>query len=321
MRIGIDIMGGDLFPTAPVRGAVLAQQKLQQKARLVLIGDETLIRAELEELQASAADFDIVHTPDFISMSDSPARALIQKPKASINLGIQLLKEKKINAFVSAGHTGAMLVASVLGLGTIPGVIRPTIAVPFHYGEGKISLICDVGANIDSKPEALNQFGLLGSVYMKAMYNMDKPRVSLINVGEEKSKGPQVVQAAYGLMTENPKINFIGNTEGWDFYEGKSDVYVCDGYTGNIILKFGESFYQVLKARYGADPWVETYNYEHTGGLPFLGVSGIVLVGHGKSQAPAFENMVHTAIKEIETGLNDKIRTSFQEFTDEKKTK
>ena len=317
MHIGIDIMGGDSFPVSPVKGAVLAQKKLREKARLVLIGDQELIRSELNKLQASETDFDIVHTSDFVTMSESPTRALSQKPKASINLGIQLLKEKKINAFVSAGHTGALLVASVLGLGTIPGVLRPTLAIPFPYGEDKISVICDAGANIDSKPEALNQFGLLGSVYIKAMYNIDQPKVALINVGEEKSKGPQAVQAAYALMTDNPTLNFIGNAEGWDLYAGKSDVYVCDGYTGNILLKYSESFYQVLKSRYFDDPWVESFNYEHTGGLPFLGVSGIVLVGHGKSQANAYENMIYTAIKEIETGLNDKIRIAFQEFTQE----
>lgn len=313
MHIGIDIMGGDHFPEAPVRGAVQAQQKLQDKARLVLIGDEKIIRSELEKNQASVADFDIVHTEDFVGMSESPTRALIKKPKSSINLGIQLTKEKKIDAFISAGNTGALLVASVMGLGTIPGVMRPTIAVTFPYGDGKTSIICDVGANVDSKPEALNQFGLLGSVYMKAMYNMETPRVSLINVGEEKSKGPQAVQQAYKLLSDNSKLNFIGNTEGWDFYAGKSDVYVCDGYTGNIILKFGESFYEVLKARLPDDPYVEIYNYENTGGLPFLGVRGVVLVGHGKSGPMAFENSIYTAAKTIEAGLNQKIEAAFRQ--------
>ena len=313
MHIGIDIMGGDHFPEAPVRGAVLAQKQLSGKARLVLIGDENIIRSELAKCQASVADFDIVHTPDYVEMSDSPTRALIKKPKASINLGIQLTKEKKVDAFISAGNTGALLVASVMGLGTIPGVLRPTIAVPFPYGNGKTSIICDVGANVDSKPEVLNQFGLLGSIYMKAMHNMNSPRVSLINVGEEKSKGPQIIQTAYGLMEQNQKLNFIGNTEGWDFYDGKSDVYVCDGYTGNIILKFGESFYNVLKARYSDDPYIEMYNYENTGGLPFLGVKGIVLVGHGKSGPEAFENSIYTAIKEIEARLNEKIEAAFRE--------
>ena len=249
MRIGVDIMGGDFVPHAPVEGAILANLQLGQDVTLVLIGDQEQIQAELRRQNADPNEFEIVHTDDFISMKESPTRAIAKKPHASINVGLRMVKENKLDGFVSAGNTGAVLVGSIMGLGKIQGVQRPTIGVLFPNHLGKLSLICDVGANVDSKPETLLHFGILGSTFMKAVWNVENPQVGLLNIGEEESKGPQTVQAAHKLMRESEHLQFIGNVEGRDIYEGQADVIVTDGYAGNIVLKFAESLYDIFSRR------------------------------------------------------------------------
>ncbi len=311
MRIGVDIMGGDFVPTAPIAGAILAQKQLGDEIALVLVGDQTLIRDELHRQQADPENFEIIHAEDTITGSDSPAKAITAKPQSSIVLGLGLMKKNYIQGFISAGNTGAMLIGSIMGLGKIEGVHRPTIGVLFASLKGKPTLLCDVGANVDSKPEALLDFGILGRVYMESMWQVENPKVALLNIGEESSKGPQAVRSAYQLMQDSPQINFVGNVEGWGIYSGQADVIVCDGYTGNILLKFAESLYSVFKSRLDGDESIETFNFERYGGVPILGVEGISLIGHGISSPSAIAQMVKNAADAARNNLVEKIRAAF----------
>ena len=312
MRIGVDIMGGDYFPQAPIEGAVRAQKALGDQVTLVLIGDENLILPEISRQGAEPGAFDIIHTDEYVSMTDNPTRAIATKPRATINIGIQLTREGKLDGFISAGNTGAMLVASIFGLGNIPGVLRPTIGVLFPNETGALSLLCDVGANLDCKPEMLAQFGKLGSIFMKDVLKVEKPRVALLNVGEEKGKGSATVKAAYEIMENMPMINFTGNAEGRDLYTGHADVFVCDGQTGNILLKFAESLHSILTRRYGNDDFVETFNFERYGGVPVLGINGVSIIGHGISTGLAFENMIYRSVEAAKSGLVGHIQKAFE---------
>ncbi len=311
MRIGVDIMGGDFVPAAPVKGAILAREQLGSEVELVLVGNKALIHQELEKNQVSPTTFEVVHASDFISGEDTPTRAISSKPNSSMVVGLNLIKEGTIQGFVSTGNTGAMLVGSVMGLGKIEGVHRPTIGVLFTNFKGRPTLLCDVGANVDSKPEALLDFGILGRVYMESVWKVDNPKVALLNIGEEVNKGPQIVRTAFELMESSEKVNFIGNVEGWSIYSGRADVVVCDGYTGNIILKFAESLYEIFKERLNDDQSIETFNFERYGGVPILGIEGVSLIGHGISTATAISQMVMSAANAVRNQLVEKIRAAF----------
>ncbi len=295
MRIGLDIMGGDNYPQAPVAGAVRYAQQTDSEAVLVLIGDLDLIHRELHQHGASASDFVLVSAPEPIGMDEHPSKAVLSKPQSSINVGLRMLREKQLDAFVSAGHTGAMLAGSVLMLGCIGSVQRPTVGtlVPAN---GKFSFLCDVGANTDCKPDHLLQFAQLGSMFMREVMQVQQPRVALLNVGEERKKGNQQAQQAYDLLEQQPGLHFIGNAQGWDLLRHTADVYVVDGFVGNIILKYSESLYDYLKPRLPDDPEIEKFNFELVGGLPFLGVAGNVIIGHGISGPRAFHNMIQRAV-------------------------
>lgn len=313
MRIGIDVMGGDYYPQAPIAGALLALSIVQTGTQLVLFGDESQIKTELARQQIAEDKFEIVHTTEVIGMDEHPARTFTQKTDSSIHVGIRMQREKKIDAFISAGNTGAMLVGSVLGLGNIEGVLRPTIGALYPSG-GNYSLICDVGANTDCKPEHLAQFALLGSIYMREVKGVSQPRVAMLNVGEERTKGSQLAQASYELLEKHPGIHFIGNAEGRDLNAGKADVYVCDGYTGNIVLKFAESFYDLFHARFPQDELVSTFNFENYGGLPVLGVKGVSIIGHGISTPVAFVEMIRCAEDVVRSGLIPKFENALRDF-------
>jgi phosphate acyltransferase len=317
MRIGVDIMGGDYAPAAPIDGAILARQSLGARAEIVLIGDETLIRAELKAREQAPEAFSIVHTEQVIGMEESPTKAVASKPKSSINVGIGMVKAKSLDGFISAGNTGAMLVASIMGLGKIAGVMRPTIGALIEIGEGRKSLLCDVGANVDCKAEVLYQFGILAKVFLESVHKIERPRIGLMNVGEEEGKGSEAVKAAYTLMKDSSKFNFIGNVEGRDLYRGHADAFVCDGFTGNVVLKFGESMYELLKSRFGGDDFIETFNFENYGGVPILGVKGISIIGHGISTAKAVSNMITSAFMAAENQLVAKIEAAFESFNTE----
>ncbi len=314
MRIGVDIMGGDYAPAAPIEGAILALKSLGQKAGITLIGDESLIRSELQARGQNPEAFSIVHTDQVIGMEESPTKAVASKPRSSINVGIGMVKQKALDGFVSAGNTGAMLVASVMGLGKIEGVMRPTIGALIEIGEGRKALLCDVGANVDCKPEVLMQFGILARVFLESVHKIQNPRIGLMNVGEEEGKGPEAVKLAHQLMKATDKFQFIGNVEGRDIYRGHADAYVCDGFTGNVVLKFGESMYELLKNRFPADDFIETFNFENYGGVPVLGVKGISIIGHGISTAKAVERMILSAALAAEGELVAKIEAAFASF-------
>lgn len=317
MRIGVDIMGGDFYPHAPVQGAILASEWLGDEIQIVLIGNREVIVQELEKNGKSASDFEIVHAAESIEMAAHPVKAITQAPQSSINIGIQLVKSGGLDGFVSAGNTGAMLVASIFGLGKIEGVARPTIGSLFPNAKGGLTLLCDVGANVDCKPEALHHFGILGSVYMENMVNIPNPKVALLNVGEEDTKGPGVVQQAFQLMKESELINFVGNLEGRDIYGGKADIYVCDGFTGNILLKFAESLYDIFKSRFTNDSVMETFNFENYGGVPVLGINGIVIIGHGISTPKAIANMIRQAVNGAQSDLVSKMKAAFESLLHE----
>jgi len=292
MRIGLDVMGGDFAPVAAIDGAILASKELKADDKIVLIGQETIIRSLLHERGCDAAIFDIVHAPDVIEMGEHPTKAMARKPESSIGIGFHMLKHKKLDSFASAGNSGAMLVGSIFSVNTIQGIARPFTTAIIPQEEGGYSLLVDVGTNPDAKPDVFYQFGVIGSIYAENVYRVKKPRVALLNIGHEEEKGNLTTQAAYHLMKDSKDFNFIGNIEGRDILENKADVIVCDGFTGNIILKLMESFYTLLEKRNLTDSYIQRLNYENYGGTPILGINGAVIMGHGISNDIAIKNMV-----------------------------
>ena len=311
MKIGIDVLGGDFAPDANLAGAVLAREELPTDVSIVLIGDQDIILSGLSSLNANSKDFEIVHAPDNITMKDHPTRAISQKPNSSIAVGFGLLAKGEINAFASTGNTGAMLVGSMYVINTIPGVIRPCITSTLPSINGSRSIILDVGSNADCKPDILMQFAVLGSLYSKNVYGNEKPRVALLNIGEEDSKGNLLTQAAHKLLAESDNINFIGNIEGYDLFTGKADVVVCDGFTGNVVLKHAEGTYSIMRERGIKDEFFDRFNYENYGGTPVLGVKGNVIIGHGISNDIAVKNMIIHSYDVANSGLASKINEAF----------
>lgn len=308
MRIGVDIMGSDHGPGVPTRAAVMAAKELPESVRLVLIGDPKAIGDALVHEDADPAAFDIIPSENDITMNDNPTKALPSKPRSSISIGFHMLKEGKLDAFASTGNTGAMLVGSVLSIKPIPGVIRPAICSIVPKENGDYGIILDVGANADCKPDVLLQFGLLGAMLAKHVYHIEDPRVGLLNIGEEEKKGNAVTQATYGMMKEQQQYRFIGNVEGRDLFNDKADVVVCDGFTGNIVLKAVEAFHDLLEQRGVHEPFFDRFNYENYGGLPVLGVNGNVIIGHGISNDITIKNMILFTREVVESKLSDRIR-------------
>lgn len=308
MRIGVDIMGSDHGPDVPIRGAAMAVRELPEEVRLVLIGDADRIHAGLASEGADAARFEIVHSENDITMHDNPTKALAAKPRSSIALGFGMLKAGQLDAFASTGNTGAMLVGSVLMVKPIPGVIRPCIPTLVPKEGGGIGVLLDVGANADCKSDVLVQFGLLGSLLAKHVYDVQDPRVALLNIGEEEKKGDLLRQATHELMKEQSQYRFVGNVEGRDLFNDKADVMVCDGFTGNVVLKVIEGFHDLLEGNGVDDPFLHRFNYENYGGLPVLGVNGNVIIGHGISNDIAIKSMVHATRHVVESRLSERIR-------------
>jgi phosphate acyltransferase len=312
MKIGLDIMGGDFAPGATVLGAIAAYKELKSDEKLVLIGDKDIAVSILRENNFSPDGFEFVHTTEVIGMGEHPTKAVVQKPDSSISVGFKLLKEGGIDAFSSAGNSGAMLVGSMFSIKTIPGVLRPAITSIMPQLTGTLAILVDVGANADCKPEYLPQFGALGSLFAQYVYHINNPRVALMNIGEEEEKGNILSQAAYPLMKESPLFNFVGNVEGRNTFEDFADVIVCDGFTGNVVLKLAESFYELAVKRNIKDSFFDMFNYEQYGGSPILGVNAPVLVGHGISSAEAIKNMLLLSKNMVESKLVDKIKLAFQ---------
>ncbi|MGV9014099.1 MAG: phosphate acyltransferase [Flavobacteriales bacterium] len=312
MRIGVDIMGSDHGVVVPLRAAVLALKELPDNARLVLIGHEKTI---LDGLHAEGTDptaFDIVPSMDDIGMSDHASKALAAKPNSSIALGFGMLQQGKLDAFASTGNTGAMLVGSVMVMKPLPGVQRPCITSILPKADGSFGLMVDVGANADCKPEVLFQFGLLGSLFAKHVYHIESPKVGLLSIGEEEKKGNALTLAAHALMKGTDRFNFIGNVEGRDLFHDKADVVVCDGFTGNVVLKALEGFHNLISERGLKDPFLDRFDYQNYGGTPVLGVHGNVVIGHGISNAQTIKNMILFTRELVESKLNARIREAFQ---------
>jgi len=262
MKIAVDVMGGDFAPKAVIEGILLALPSLSNNEIILAVGPRDTIQSILDEHQYSGTQIQIIHADQVIEMGEHPTRALSQKPNSSIGIGFGLLKEGKADVFASAGNTGAMMVGSLFSVKTIEGIQRPAIAGFVPQTDGKYAVMLDIGANADCKPEMLEQFAILGSVYFEATTGIKSPRVGLINIGEEEQKGSILAQATHALLKANSKINFIGNIEGKDFFKGKADVIVTDGFTGNIMLKMGESIYNIMKDQGMTNEFVENTNYE-----------------------------------------------------------
>lgn len=311
MRIGLDIMGGDFAPKTTVGGAVKALHALPKEDRLVLFGDKDKMVPLFNELGISPDNFEIVHTTEVIEMADAPLRAVSQKPNSSIGIGFKYLKDKKIDAFASNGNTGAMMVGALYSVKAIEGVLRPCLITQVPMENGKTGILLDVGSNADCRPEMLCQFALLGQVYTKYICNTDDPKVALLNIGEEEEKGNIVAQATHQLLKNHDDINFIGNVEARDLFDGIADVIVCEGFVGNVVLKEAEAFYKLIKRRKINDPYFDRFNYEIHGGSPILGVNGNVLVGHGISNEEATKNLILLAKNMVDTGVTEKIKTAF----------
>ncbi|MES2140954.1 MAG: phosphate acyltransferase PlsX [Bacteroidota bacterium] len=312
MKIGLDIMGGDFAPDATVSGAILAYNDLPSTVRLVLIGDKEQIISSLTEKGADYNNFDIVHASEVISMGEHPTKAFTQKPNSSISIGFHLLKEGGIDGFASNGNTGAMLVGSMFSVKTIAGVIRPCITSLLPKENGGTGLILDVGINADCKPDVLYQFAILGSLFAEHVYGIKNPKVGLLNIGEEPEKGNLVSQATHSLMKDTKDFNFIGNVEGRDIFNDLADVIVCDGFTGNVVLKQAEALYTMIKKRGLSDDYFDRFNYENYGGTPVLGINSTVMIGHGISNDIAVKNMLLLTKDIVEAKLSDKIKQAFQ---------
>jgi glycerol-3-phosphate acyltransferase PlsX len=311
MKIGIDVLGGDFAPKANLSGAILAKKELPDDVTIVLLGDRDDISSGLLSLGGNVEDFEIIHAPDCITMEDHPTRAIPQKPNSSIAVGFDLLAKKEIQAFASTGNTGAMLVGAIYKINTIPGVIRPCITSTLPQIDGSKSILLDVGSNADCKADVLYQFAVLGALYAKNVYGIENPRVALLNIGEEESKGNLLTLAAHKLMADSDDINFIGNIEGRDIFFGKADVVVCDGFTGNVVLKEAEGIYSLMKMRGIQDEYFDRFNYENYGGTPILGVKGNVIIGHGISNNTAVKNMILHSFEVAQSGLAAKVNEAF----------
>ena len=308
MNIGLDVMGGDYAPYAIIEGAVDSLKHLSSDDTLVLLGDESSILRKLDEMKIPSSFFRIVPTTEVIEMGDHPAKAFSQKKDSSIAVGFGMLKEGFLDGFCSAGNTGAMLVGASYTVNVIPGVFRPALATILPCIDGRDSAILDVGLNPDSKPDVLLQYGILGSIYASFVLGKKDPTVGLLNIGEEETKGTSAVKAAYELMKEHPGLNFSGNIEGHAlFHENITDVVVCDGFVGNIVLKQAEAIYAISKKLSISHPFFERLNFENIGGTPIVGINANVVIGHGISERKAIMNMVRQTRVVVRANLAQKI--------------
>lgn len=322
MKIVIDAMGGDHAPDVVVEGAVAAAK--EYKVNLILTGDEAGIKNLLRKYKYTGDKITIYPTVEVIEMHESAAASVRRKRNSSIVVGINLVKDGQADAFFSAGNTGAVVCAATLGLGLLPAVERPGISIVTPTLKG-ISLIIDVGANIDPKPSQLLQYGIMGDAYSRHILNRNNPTVGLLNIGEEESKGTDFMKEAHELLSKS-SLNFIGNVEGKDLFSGRCDIIVCDGFVGNVALKVSESAAEavmeflkrhllsnlmgklgVLLLKQSLINFKKNLDYSEYGGAPLLGVNGVVIIGHGRSNAKAVKNAIRVAKEEVERKFNERI--------------
>lgn len=308
-------MGGDFAPRVTVGGAHAALTHLSAGTTLVLFGDRTALAAEDTYGLLDDPRIDVVHTSEIIAMGDHPVKAFAQKSDSSIAVGFRHLCEGDIAGFASAGSTGAMMVGCMQAVGQIEGVIRPAIATAFKTVTGGEVLLLDVGLNADCKPEVLTQYGTIGSIYAREALGIPNPRVALLNIGEEPEKGNLLTKATYPMMAEHGAAgdyNFVGNVEGKHLLTGEvADVVVCDGFSGNTLLKTIEGFYHILHRTGQASTIVEGLNYENVGGTPVLGINSTVIIGHGCSSALAIANMIRLTERAARTDMVSQFKRAF----------
>ncbi|MDR1896915.1 MAG: phosphate acyltransferase [Prevotellaceae bacterium] len=316
MKIGLDTMGGDFAPKNEVLGAIAVLPELKKDSEIVLFGNETQIKTVCVEHGVDPARFRIIHTTEVIGMHDHPAKAFTQKPDSSMVVGFKYLSAGLIDGFASPGNTGAMMAGVMYTVKPIEGILRPCISCFYPMINGRWGILVDVGLNADSKPENLYQNAILGSLYAKGALGDENPRVALLNIGEESSKGNLVVKATYELMSKTKDFNFVGNIEGNDIMTGKkADVVVCDGFVGNIVLKMAESVYHLALAQGIETEFFGKLNYEFHGGTPVLGVNASVIIGHGSSSPTAIKNMILTAEKTISAKMVERVKEIFKQST------
>lgn len=325
-RIAIDAMGGDYAPNEIVAGAIRAQEELD--VEVLLVGDPQQIQSSLKQ-HTSSCQLEIVTAEDVVAMDEEPLVSLKRKPKASINVAMNLVKQNRAQAVVSAGHSGAAMAAALLRLGRLPGIDRPAIGAVFPtMVAGKPVIVLDVGANVDCRPKYLDQFAVMGTVYSQYVLGVPEPKVGLLNIGEESSKGNDLAIRTHQLLQNNPRVPFIGNAEGRDVLSGRFDVIICDGFVGNVLLKFaeavGEIMLQILREElpYGLKGQVGTAllknnlrrikqridHAEHGGGL-LLGVAGICIISHGSSQAPSIYNAIRLAKEAVDNQVLQRLQS------------
>jgi glycerol-3-phosphate acyltransferase PlsX len=323
IRVAVDGMGGDYAPRVVVDGSVLAANDFPD-LEIVLVGQPDALKRELNRHKVVGGKIVIEPASEIVEMGDSPVQAIRKKKDSSMMVSVELLKQKKADAFVTAGNTGAAVAASTLNLGLLPGIRRPGIAISTPTLRG-ISIAMDVGANINPSPEELYQYAVMADIYARAIYNKKNPTVGLLNIGEEESKGTDVLKEAYKLLRDS-SLNFIGNIEGRDFFTGKVDCIICDGFVGNVVLKMCESMIEtalsLLSRELRKNPvsllgaWLcrpaleairKETNYEEAGGAPLLGVNGRVIISHGISSARAIRNAIRVAGETARKRVNERI--------------
>ncbi|MDR1156317.1 MAG: phosphate acyltransferase [Bacteroidales bacterium] len=320
MKIGLDVMGGDFAPKNEVLGAIEVLPELQSGSEIILFGNETQIKAVCSEKGFDVSRFQVVHTTEIIDMHDHPAKAFAQKPDSSMAKGFKYLSSGLIDGFASPGNTGAMMAGIMYTIKTIEGILRPCISCLFPIINGRWGLLLDVGLNADCKPENLYQYAILGSLYAKGALGEKNPRIALLNIGEEETKGNLVTKAAYELMKDTRDFNFVGNIEGNELMTGeKADVVVCDGFVGNVILKMAESFYRLARYQGIETDFFSKLDYEYHGGTPVLGVNAPVIIGHGSSTPKAIKNMILNTEKTIRAKMVDRVKSIFRDSSLNKK--
>jgi len=327
MKIALDAMGGDYAPQVAVEGGVLAAQELGLE--VVLVGQEEAIRRELAKYETGGLSLSVVHASQVIEMEDKPATAVKAKMDSSMVVGMDLVKKGVAQAFVSAGNSGGVMVAALFRLGRIKGIQRPALCAITMSQEGPLCIL-DVGANTDCKPPYLLQFAIMGSVYMERVLEIERPRVGIVSTGEEEGKGSQLVLETYELLKRSG-LNFIGNVEGKDLFSGFADVVVTDGFTGNVMVKLAEGvaslFAGIIEEEIKRSPLTalggllakpafrrvkSRLDYSEYGGVPLLGVKGVVIVAHGRSTSKAIKNALRMAKQAIEGGMIEVIREEFE---------
>ncbi len=323
ITIALDAMGGDHAPRAEVEGAILASRELG--LRVALVGIESTVRQELARHRHRSLPIDIVPASEVVTMRDSPSQAFRKKRDSSVHVAAKMVRNAQADGMVSAGNTGAVMAIARFVLGTLPSVDRPALAAPFPTSRGSVSVILDVGANVDSKAAQIEQFAVMGEIYYRTIFGTRRPRVALLSIGEEEMKGNELTREAFNRLKQT-SLNFTGNVEGREVFAGDVDVIVCDGFIGNIALKISEGLVEhiggmlrkALKgslrsqmgyvlARRAFQEFRKKIDYSEYGGAPLLGLRGIVVIGHGRSNAYAIKNAIRVAAGLCRSKVNEKI--------------